>query len=74
MAPANEDLISKIDLFSGLDDKIRTKLGEVDFAISEHTIVKGRSYYVLSRFPFVLHSDTEIHLVRFDKSEKSRST
>src|SRR5205823_12847330 len=24
----------------------------------------------LSRFPFVLHSDTEIHLVRFDKSEK----
>jgi len=46
------------------------KLSEVEFAVNEHTIVKGRSYYVLSHFPFDLHSGNEIHLVRYDKSEK----
>src|SRR5262245_52665722 len=46
------------------------KLSEVDFSVTEHTIVKGRSYYVISRFPFALASGAEIHLVRYDKSEK----
>ncbi len=46
------------------------KLSEVDFSVNEHTIVKGRSYYVISRFPFSVPSGSEIHLVRYDKSEK----
>jgi len=46
------------------------KISEVDFSVKEHTIVKGRSYYVLSQFPFDPHSGNEIHLVRFDKNEK----
>src|SRR5689334_22866521 len=46
------------------------KISEVDFSVSEHTIVKGRSFYVLSHFPFDPHSGNEIHLVRYDKSEK----
>ena len=46
------------------------KLSEVDFSVTEHTIVKGRSYYVISRFPFAIASGAEIHLVRFDKTEK----
>jgi hypothetical protein len=46
------------------------KLTEVDFSVREHTIVKGRSFYVLTRFPFVLQGGDQIHLVRFDKSEK----
>ena len=46
------------------------KISEVDFSVSEHTIVKGRSFYVLSNFPFDAHSGNEIHLVRYDKTEK----
>jgi Intracellular proteinase inhibitor len=46
------------------------KIGQVDFSVSEHTIVKGRSFYVLSHFPFDVHSGDEIHLVRYDKTEK----
>src|ERR1043165_6681437 len=46
------------------------KIGEFDFSVSEHSIQKGRSFYVLSRFPFALVSGGEIHLVRYDKSEK----
>jgi hypothetical protein len=46
------------------------KLSEVNFAVSEHSIIKGRSYYVLSRFPFSIPSGGDIHLVRYDKAEK----
>src|SRR5215475_2560851 len=46
------------------------KLNEVDFSVTEHTIVSGKSYYVVSSFPFVLHSGEDIHLVRYDKTEK----
>src|ERR1051326_68016 len=46
------------------------KLSEFDFSVSEHRIVKGRSYYILSRFPFVIPSGADIHLVRYDKLEK----
>src|SRR6476620_5006223 len=46
------------------------KISEVDFSVKEHTIVKGRSFYVLTGFPFTVHSGDEIHLVRYDKAEK----
>jgi hypothetical protein len=46
------------------------KIGQVDFSVSQHTIIKGRSFYVLSHFPFDVHSGDEIHLVRYDKTEK----
>src|SRR5262245_2244221 len=46
------------------------KINEVDFAVREHTIVKGRSFYVLTRFPFAFEGGDQIHLVRYDKAEK----
>jgi hypothetical protein len=46
------------------------KLSEVEFSVTEHTIVSGKSFYVLSGFPFVPHSGEDIHLVRYDKTEK----
>src|SRR5437016_14545405 len=29
------------------------KIGDLDFSIQEHRIMSGRSFYVLTRFPFV---------------------
>lgn len=45
-------------------------VSQVEFSVREHTIVKGRSFYVLTNFPFALQSGSEIHLVRYDKGEK----
>ena len=45
------------------------KISEVEFSVREHTIVKGRSFYVLTQFPFT-PSGSDIHLVRYDKTEK----
>jgi len=46
------------------------KLNDLEFSVGEHTIVNRRSFYVLSGFPFVAHSGEDIHLVRYDKTEK----
>lgn len=45
------------------------KLAAVEFSVREHTILKGRSFYVLTQFPFA-PSGSEIHLIRYDKTEK----
>src|SRR5436305_9214938 len=46
------------------------KLSDMEFSVTEHTIVNGKSFYVLSGFPFVAHSGEDIHLVRYDRTEK----
>src|SRR5215471_14306964 len=46
------------------------KLSQVEFSVNEHTIVSGKSFYVVSGFPFVAHSGADIHLIRYDKTEK----
>ena len=46
------------------------KLSEVEFAVREHTILKGRSFYVLTRFPFVMEGGDRMQVVRYDKAEK----
>jgi hypothetical protein len=46
------------------------KVNEIDFSVREHTIRQGRSFYVLTGFPFVLEGGDRIHLLRYDKAEK----
>jgi Intracellular proteinase inhibitor len=46
------------------------KLNSLDFFVQDHTIVKGRSFYILSGFPFVMENGSQIHFVRYDKTEK----
>jgi hypothetical protein len=46
------------------------KISELDFAVQEHTIISGRSFYVLTRFPFVPEDSGIIHLVRYDRQER----
>jgi hypothetical protein len=46
------------------------KIGSVDFAIKEHRIIEGRSYYVLSGFPFAPDDGSLDRLIRYDRQER----
>jgi len=45
------------------------KIGDLDFSIQEHTIISGRSFYVLTRFPFV-EGGNLTKLIRYDRQER----
>lgn len=46
------------------------KIGDLDFAVKEHRIVEGRSFYLLTQFPFVAESPGLTKLVRYDRTER----
>jgi hypothetical protein len=46
------------------------KIGGLDFAIKEHRIIDGRSYYVLSGFPFTPDDGSLDRLIRYDRQER----
>ena len=46
------------------------KMGQIEFAVQEYTIVGGTSFYVLTEFPFSAESGEPVRFVRYDKSEK----
>ncbi|MBI4471119.1 MAG: hypothetical protein HY646_00525 [Acidobacteria bacterium] len=46
------------------------KIGELDFAVQEYTIISGRSFYVLTRFPFVVEGGGLTKLIRYDRQER----
>lgn len=46
------------------------KIGSLDFMIKEHRIIGGRSYYVLSGFPFAPDDGSLDRLIRYDRQER----
>jgi hypothetical protein len=46
------------------------KAGSLEFTIKEHRIIEGRSYYVLSGFPFVPDDGSRAQLIRYDRQER----
>jgi hypothetical protein len=50
-------------------DETGRKVGDIDFSVQERTIISGRSYYVLTRFPFVAELGGLIRLIRYDRQE-----
>jgi len=46
------------------------KIGDLDFSVQEYTIIGGRSFYVLTRFPFVVEGGGLTKLVRYDRQER----
>jgi Intracellular proteinase inhibitor len=46
-----------------------TKIGALEFTVQEHRIVSGRSFYLLTQFPFV-QDGAMIKLVRYDRQER----
>ena len=46
------------------------KIGDIDFAIQQHVIVGGRSFYVFTGFPFVAEGTGAVKLVRYDRQER----
>src|SRR5437879_10588001 len=46
------------------------KIGDLDFSIQEHRIMSGRSFYVLTRFPFVVEGGNLTKLIRYDRQER----
>jgi hypothetical protein len=53
------------DVFNEAGDK----LGNLEFGVQEHRIVSGRSFYLLTQFPFV-QDGSLIKLVRYDRQER----
>src|SRR5262245_35989499 len=45
------------------------KTGVLEFAVQDHRIVGGRSFYLLTQFPFVENGGL-IKLVRYDRQER----
>src|SRR5215831_20742070 len=45
------------------------KIGNLEFAVQEYRIVGGRSFYLLTQFPFV-QDGALIKLVRYDRQER----
>src|SRR5262245_6192830 len=45
------------------------KIGNVEFAVQEYRIVGGRSFYLLTQFPFI-QDGALIKLVRYDRQER----
>ena len=46
------------------------KIGSVDFSIKEHRIIEGRSYYILSGFPFTPDDGSLDRMIRYDRQER----
>ena len=46
------------------------KIGDLDFSVQEYTIIGGRSFYVLTRFPFVAEGSGLTKLIRYDRQER----
>ena len=46
------------------------KIGELDVAVQDYTIVDGRSFYVFSAFPFVASDEERIRMIRYDRQER----
>jgi hypothetical protein len=46
------------------------KISSVDFSIKEHRIINGRSYYILSGFPFTPDDGSLDRLIRYDRQER----
>ncbi len=46
------------------------KIGALDFAVQEYRITGGRSFYLLTQFPFASENGDLIKLVRYDRQEK----
>ena len=47
------------------------KIGDLDFMVQEHRIVSGRSFYMLTRFPFVPENAGLTKLIRYDRQERT---
>src|SRR5688572_7125781 len=45
-------------------------LGQIDFAVQQHSIIAGRSFYVLTEFPFVVSLGDPVRLLRYDRLER----
>src|SRR5213595_816696 len=46
------------------------KVGSLDFAVQEYRIVGGRSFYLLTSFPFVTEDTTPTKLIRYNRQER----
>src|SRR6185295_18165411 len=46
------------------------KIGNMEFAVQEYRIVGGRSFYLLTQFPFAAENGGLIKLVRYDRQER----
>ena len=46
------------------------KVGALDFAVQEYRIVGGRSFYLVTSFPFVTDDGTQTKLIRYDRQER----
>src|SRR6476660_1586874 len=46
------------------------QIGELDFSVQEHTIVAGRSFYVITGFPFSRESLGQTQLLPYDRQER----
>ncbi len=46
------------------------KIGNLDFAIQEYRIVSGRSFYLVTNFPFVADDAGATKLIRYDREER----
>jgi hypothetical protein len=46
------------------------KTGDLDFSVQQYVIMGGRSFYVLTRFPFVPEGTGAVKLVRYDRQER----
>ncbi len=50
------------------------KVGALDFSVKEHRIIEGRSFYVLSQFPFTPDRGTLDTMIRYDRQERQYMT
>lgn len=46
------------------------KIGQTDFSIQERTIISGRSFYVVTRFPFLSEGGDRVKLIRYDARDR----
>lgn len=46
------------------------KIGQTDFSIQERTIISGRSFYVVTRFPFLSEGGDNVKLIRYDVRDR----
>lgn len=52
-------------------DESGKKVGELGFGVQDHTIISGRSFYVLKGFPFAPDSGaSSVTLIRYDRQER----
>ena len=45
------------------------KIGDLDFSVQQYTIIRGRSFYVFTQFPFAPEG-SPIKLIRYDRQER----